>query len=178
MEAAERALRYAAHAEVVHVCEVCGKATRGNGAMRHARHCFQYDLRAWLMRTERTANLARLKAEVRAEPELEEPSPAELEALRPRERSDCERVPRPCPFVGCRYHLYLEVKGNGSVVFSQPGLDPTELPERASCVLDLVEDHPDGMTLAAVGTLYRMGRERVRQIEAGARRALRARGLE
>lgn len=29
---------------------------------------------------------------------------------RPRTRGDCFRLPRPCPFVGCRHHLYLDVR--------------------------------------------------------------------
>lgn len=57
-----------------------------------------------------------------------------LEVERPRTRADCIDGPRPCPWVGCRHHLYLEVKPNGSIVLNQPDLEPWELEQ--SCSLD------------------------------------------
>lgn len=58
---------------------------------------------------------------------------------RPKTRADCDNVPRPCPYVGCRYHLFLEVTGNGSIQFPHgDGLDALEaLP--VSCALDAAE---------------------------------------
>lgn len=35
--------------------------------------------------------------------------------LRPSTRGQCREARRPCPFVGCRHHLYLEVKANGNM---------------------------------------------------------------
>jgi hypothetical protein len=37
-----------------------------------------------------------------------EPEP-EASAWRPRTRGDCASVPRPCPYVGCKYHLGVDV---------------------------------------------------------------------
>ena len=34
---------------------------------------------------------------------------AGTEVPRPQTRSDCQGGPRPCPFVSCRHHLYLDV---------------------------------------------------------------------
>ena len=34
---------------------------------------------------------------------------------RPKTRADCANVPRPCPYVGCRHHLFLEVTMKGGI---------------------------------------------------------------
>src|SRR5207248_4026222 len=34
---------------------------------------------------------------------------AELDATRPRVRGDCAEGPRPCPYVSCKYNLYVDV---------------------------------------------------------------------
>jgi hypothetical protein len=94
---------------------------------------------------------------------VEEPVPR---YRRPKTRADCP-ARRPCPFVGCRYNLFLDVLQDGSVVLTYPGLSPLEVPKCASCALDAAERGP--LRLEGVGELLRLTRERVRQIE---RRAL------
>ena len=47
-------------------------------------------------------------------------------------------VPRPCPFVGCRYHLYLDVEPDGALRLNFPDVEPDEL--RWSCALDLADE--------------------------------------
>ena len=35
---------------------------------------------------------------------------------RPKTRGDCANVARPCPYVSCKYHLYIDVNpGTGSI---------------------------------------------------------------
>lgn len=58
---------------------------------------------------------------------------------RPRTRGECADVPRPCPFVSCRYHLLLQVGSNGRI-FATRGEDPTEMTE--SCALDVADRGP------------------------------------
>ncbi len=97
---------------------------------------------------------------------------AELEALerddplppieRPRTRADCIHAPRPCPFVGCRHHLYLDVSRAGHIKLRFDGLDVDEIPE--TCALDVVVEG-EAMDRQAIGRVLNLTRERVRQIE-------------
>lgn len=80
---------------------------------------------------------------------------------RPRFRGDCRDAPRPCPWVGCRHHLFIEISPIGSIKFNYPTLEPWELAE--SCSLDVADR--GGMTLEEIGLLTNLTRERVRQIE-------------
>jgi hypothetical protein len=91
---------------------------------------------------------------------------------RPRRRADCRSVERPCPFVGCRHHLFLDVTGNGSIKYNFPDLQPEELPE--TCSLDIAD--AGGKPLWRVGELMNMTRERIRQVEEEAVGRLRAVG--
>ena len=80
---------------------------------------------------------------------------------RPATRGECRHLPRPCPFVGCRHHLYLDAKPTGAITLSWPHLAPWEIPE--SCALDVAEcgEH----TLDEVGALLNVTQERIRKIE-------------
>lgn len=81
---------------------------------------------------------------------------------RPETRADCDLVPRPCPFVACRYHLYLDVSpATGAIKLNFPDLEPDEL--RETCVLDVAD--AGGESLEHVGELANLTRERIRQIE-------------
>ncbi len=83
---------------------------------------------------------------------------------RPATRGDCRGGPRPCLFVGCRYHLFLDVNPEtGSIKYNFPDLDPDEL--LSCCALDVADGGPH--TLEEVGDLMNIVRERVRQIEDG-----------
>jgi hypothetical protein len=90
---------------------------------------------------------------------------AEIEQQRPRTRAECRNGPRPCPWVGCRHHLYLEVNPEtGTIKLVHPDKDPTELEN--TCSLDVAEH--GGLTLERVGEVLNLTRERMRQIEARA----------
>lgn len=85
-----------------------------------------------------------------------------LPVLKPRTRGDCENVPRPCPWVSCRYNLYADVsEETGRIKINFPDLEPEEMAE--SCALDIADR--GGVTLEEVGLLMRLTRERIRQIE-------------
>lgn len=81
---------------------------------------------------------------------------------RPKTRGDCVDGPRPCPFVSCSHHLYLDVSPKtGSIKLNFPDLDVDELKE--TCALDVADR--GGTILEEVGALMNLTRERVRQIE-------------
>lgn len=86
---------------------------------------------------------------------------------RPRKRGDCLNGPRPCPYVSCRYHLHLDVRGEHFERVAP--LPPEEMKE--TCALD-VADRGES-TLEAVGEIMGVTRERIRQIEAIVLRRLR-----
>jgi hypothetical protein len=84
---------------------------------------------------------------------------------RPKTREACRDGPRPCLFVACRFHLYLDVnEATGSIKLNFPDLEPWQLPH--SCALDLAER--GGMTLEEIGRALNLTRERTRQLERGA----------
>jgi hypothetical protein len=71
---------------------------------------------------------------------------------------------RPCPFVSCRYHLYIDVDESGALKENFPNLEPWELEE--SCVLDVADR--GGSTLEEVATALNITRERVKKVESSA----------
>jgi hypothetical protein len=87
----------------------------------------------------------------------------DMEYVRPRTRAECAGGVRPCPFVSCRYHLYLDVNPEtGSFKKNFPDLEVWEMPQ--TCALDVAEQ--GGTTLEDVGHIMNLTRERIRQIEA------------
>jgi Sigma-70, region 4 len=98
------------------------------------------------------------------------------EGLRPHHRSDCEpggvNHQRPCPWVSCRYHLFLDVAHNGSIKLNfsideaNVGRTLREMP--ATCVLDVIDWEDEGITLEKAGTYMNITRERMRQLEESA----------
>lgn len=85
-----------------------------------------------------------------------------LEVLRPKTRADCKDAVRPCPFVSCRSNLFLEVKGK-NIKLNFPGLEVHEMAD--SCIEDVIDKYPDGITLERVGRKLNLTMERVRQVE-------------
>ena len=111
------------------------------------------------------------------DPYADEPKAGEEELLltqlaRPRTRADCVDGPRPCPFVGCRYHLMLQVVRAGRLQFNFRDL--TAVPD--TCVLDVADR--GGEILENIGTLFGLTRERIRQLEVLIIRRLRHRAAQ
>lgn len=85
-----------------------------------------------------------------------------LDEERPKNRSECRDSPRPCPWVMCRHHLYLEVNPRtGSIRLNFPSSDVWDLEQ--TCSLDIADKGAN--TLKEVGTVFKISRERVRQVE-------------
>jgi len=86
----------------------------------------------------------------------------EEEYNKPATRAECENMERPCPYVSCAYHLYLDVNPvTGSIKLNFPDLEVWEIPE--TCALDVAER--GGITLEEVGEIMNLTRERIRQVE-------------
>jgi hypothetical protein len=86
----------------------------------------------------------------------------EEEYWRPMSRAECSGMERPCPFVSCKYHLYIDVHPvRGSIKINFPDVDVWEMTE--TCALDISDR--GGITLEEVGVIMNLTRERVRQLE-------------
>ena len=93
---------------------------------------------------------------------------------RPRERGECEHSERPCPYVSCRYHLYLDVNPRtGSIKLNFPDLEVWEMPD--TCSLDVASE--GGITLEKAGQILNLTRERIRQMEAAGMEKIRQSGF-
>jgi len=81
---------------------------------------------------------------------------------RPTSRAECREELRPCPWVACKHHLYLDINPEtGSIKINFPDLEPWEL--KNTCALDVAER--GGITLEEVGEIMNLTRERIRQVE-------------
>ena len=100
--------------------------------------------------------------------------------VRPKTVADCRNQPRPCPWVGCEFHLFLsterEARTNGYNDKELPPIQyhfpfdadgaPNFATMRETCVLDPIKNgEGGGLTLEEVGDLYGLTRERMRQVE-------------
>lgn len=103
--------------------------------------------------------------------------------------ADCEDIPRTdaCPWVGCPMHLYTDIgESSGALKINFPDKEPWELEE--TCAIraarkalrsapddgDKMEFRDAVMDCGAVGKLMNLTRERIRQIEAGAKEKAKA----
>ena len=88
-----------------------------------------------------------------------------LDATRPKTRAECVQganALRPCPFVSCVHHLFLDVNPrSGAIKINFPDLEVHELAE--TCALDVADR--GGVTLDEVGAAMNLVRERIRQLE-------------
>lgn len=85
-----------------------------------------------------------------------------IDIPRPQTRAECMSEARPCPWVACKFHLYLDVNPEtGSIKINFPDLEPWEM--KQTCSLDVAGRA--GITLEEVGEIMNLTRERIRQVE-------------
>jgi hypothetical protein len=88
--------------------------------------------------------------------------PEETASLRPKTRAECVDGARPCPFVSCKHHLFLDVSSRtGAIKLNFPDLEVWQMSE--TCALDIADR--EGTTLEEVGAIMNLTRERIRQVE-------------
>jgi hypothetical protein len=116
----------------------------------------------------RTMSRKEMARDLRRRRLLGDVDPEEAELLkaiadtRPKTRADCADAARPCLFVSCKHHLYLDVNPEtGSVKLNFPDKEIWELEE--TCALDVADR--GGITLEEVGSIMNLTRERIRQVE-------------
>lgn len=86
----------------------------------------------------------------------------ESDYWKPRSRAECASGPRPCPYVSCKYHLFIDVSARtGAIKLNFPDLEVWDMSE--SCALDIADR--GGTTLEDVGAIMNLTRERIRQLE-------------
>ncbi len=96
----------------------------------------------------------------------------ETDYWKPMARAACADMERPCPFVSCKYHLYVDVHPvRGSIKLNFPDVEVWEMTE--TCALDVADR--GGITLEEVGEIMNLTRERVRQVETAGLAKLEAR---
>ena len=84
------------------------------------------------------------------------------DVVKPTKRAECLEGERPCPFVSCKHHLYLDVSARtGAIKLNFPDLEVWEMTE--TCALDVADR--GGTTLEEVGAIMNLTRERIRQVE-------------
>jgi hypothetical protein len=109
-------------------------------------------------------------AELQLGTALYPPTPDDLD--RPRTRADCGAEARPCPWVACKHHLYLDINPEtGSIKINFPDREPWELEH--TCALDVADT--GSKTLDEIGEITNLTRERIRQVEVRGLMKLRAR---
>ena len=86
----------------------------------------------------------------------------ETDYYKPKTRAECQDGQRPCPYVSCQHHLYLDVSARtGAIKLNFPDLEVWDMNE--TCALDVADR--GGTTLEDVGAIMNLTRERIRQVE-------------
>lgn len=114
-----------------------------------------------------TLNLERVTKQKLAQWRADEPDDGRRRL--PLTRSECIDEERPCRYISCKWHMFLDVNQNkGSLKFNFPDLfEPDGTPRLEgmleTCALDVADR--GGVTLEALAERMNMTRERIRQIE-------------
>ena len=95
----------------------------------------------------------------------------ETDYQKPSTRAECAEGLRPCPYVSCKHHLFLDVSARtGAIKLNFPDLEVWDMNE--TCALDVADR--GGTTLEDVGAIMNLTRERIRQVEVKALAKLQA----
>ncbi len=94
--------------------------------------------------------------------------------VRPRTRGECQGGVRPCPFVSCRYHLFLDIdEETREIHLNYPGKEIFELEN--TCSLDIAEKGE--VPLPEVARILNVGQKAVRNLVSRSLATVRARAM-
>ncbi|MGO8995272.1 MAG: sigma factor-like helix-turn-helix DNA-binding protein [Polyangiaceae bacterium] len=140
-----------------------GPATEGALALKTADQAVTREQRRSRRKREVRARTISVKRMTKRELELGRMLYPDVEDVeKPQSRAECASGERPCPFVSCKHHLYLDVSAKtGAIKLNFPDLEVWEMNE--TCALDVADR--GGTTLEEVGAIMNLTRERIRQVE-------------
>jgi hypothetical protein len=140
-----------------------GPATEGALALKTADQAVTREQRRSRRKREVRARTISVKRMTKRELELGRMLYPDVEDVaKPTTRIECASGERPCPFVSCKHHLYLDVSAKtGAIKLNFPDLEVWEMNE--TCALDVADR--GGTTLEEVGAIMNLTRERIRQVE-------------
>ena len=137
-------------------------ATDGALALQPAEEAVTREQRRSRRKREVRARTISVKRMTKRELEIGRMLYPETDYYKPRFRGECVDGPRPCPYVSCQHHLYLDVSARtGAIKLNFPDLEVWEMNE--TCALDVADR--GGETLEEVGAIANLIRERIRQVE-------------
>lgn len=110
-----------------------------------------------------TESVKQLKALREQRRKLGAKAPAPALERRPKTRADCAASVRPCPWVGCRHHLFTEVRANGTIAYPYGTRLEALEQMQDSCSLDVAEQ--GGVTWDQVGEAMNCSMQMARVIE-------------
>ncbi len=140
-----------------------GPATEGALALKTADQAVTREQRRSRRKREVRARTISVKRMTKRELELGRMLYPDVEDVeKPQSRAECASGERPCPFVSCKHHLYLDVSAKtGAIKLNFPDLEVWDMNE--TCALDVADR--GGTTLEEVGAIMNLTRERIRQVE-------------
>jgi len=140
-----------------------GPSTEGALALKTAEEGVTREQRRSRRKREVRARTISVKRMTKRELELGRMLYPDVEDVaKPQMRVECASGERPCPFVSCKHHLYLDVSAKtGAIKLNFPDLEVWEMNE--TCALDVADR--GGTTLEEVGAIMNLTRERIRQVE-------------
>ena len=99
---------------------------------------------------------------------LREQTTLRIQEQQPPPREQCVGAARPCQWLNCRYHLWVNERRPGRRWEAREHLPGIERSTPETCALDVAEVASDGLSRGSVGKLLGISNERVRQIEESA----------
>lgn len=124
---------------------------------RHGLACVAHPRKNWRARKVRPRRIWSRDQMAREAKSLRTPKKTHT---RPKTRGDCADGIRPCPYVGCRYHLAISITHTGNIILNFPDIEVWEMED--TCALDIADRGPSSIEL--VGAYVNVTRQRAQNL--------------